>query len=108
MSWPRTVGAVAASGPTGTHSSATSLSVPSPGARKRALPAGVDGWIADEVELDVVLTHRPDTGLVGADVERDTERAEAVLRMARGRAPDDEPWRPLTSREFEVARLIGE
>ena len=28
--------------------------------------------------------------------------------MARGRAPDDEPWRPLTSREFEVARLIGE
>lgn len=37
-----------------------------------------------------------------------TERAEAVLRMARGHAPDDEPWRPLTSREFEVARLIGE
>jgi DNA-binding CsgD family transcriptional regulator len=36
------------------------------------------------------------------------ERAEAVLRMARGHAPDDEPWRPLTSREFEVARLIGE
>jgi DNA-binding CsgD family transcriptional regulator len=36
------------------------------------------------------------------------ERAEAVLRMARGRVPDDEPWRPLTSREFEVARLIGE
>jgi DNA-binding CsgD family transcriptional regulator len=31
-----------------------------------------------------------------------------VLRMARGHAPDDEPWRPLTSREFEVARLIGE
>ena len=28
--------------------------------------------------------------------------------MARGRSPDDEPWRPLTSREFEVARLIGE
>ena len=28
--------------------------------------------------------------------------------MARGHAPDDEPWRPLTSREFEVARLIGE
>ena len=29
-------------------------------------------------------------------------------RMARGHASDDEPWRPLTSREFEVARLIGE
>jgi DNA-binding NarL/FixJ family response regulator len=36
------------------------------------------------------------------------ERADALLRMARGHAPDDEPWRPLTSREFEVARLIGE
>ena len=36
------------------------------------------------------------------------ERGEAVLRNARGHAPDDEPWRPLTSREFEVARLIGE
>jgi DNA-binding CsgD family transcriptional regulator len=36
------------------------------------------------------------------------ERVDAVLRMARGHAPDDEPWRPLTSREFEVARLIGE
>jgi DNA-binding CsgD family transcriptional regulator len=28
--------------------------------------------------------------------------------MARGHASDDEPWRPLTSREFEVARLIGD
>jgi DNA-binding CsgD family transcriptional regulator len=37
-----------------------------------------------------------------------TERAESILRMARGHVPDDEPWRPLTSREFEVARLIGE
>ena len=35
-------------------------------------------------------------------------RAEALLRMARGHAPDDEPWRPLTSREFEVARLIAD
>jgi DNA-binding CsgD family transcriptional regulator len=37
-----------------------------------------------------------------------TERADTLQRMARGRAPDDEPWRPLTAREFEVARLIGE
>ena len=36
------------------------------------------------------------------------DRAETLLRMARGHASDDEPWRPLTSREFEVARLIGE
>jgi DNA-binding CsgD family transcriptional regulator len=36
------------------------------------------------------------------------DRAETLLRMARGHASDDEPWRPLTSREFEVARLIGD
>jgi DNA-binding CsgD family transcriptional regulator len=36
------------------------------------------------------------------------DRADALLRMARGHAPDDEPWRPLTSREYEVARLVGE
>ena len=27
--------------------------------------------------------------------------------MARGRGSVDEPWRPLTAREFEVARLIA-
>jgi DNA-binding CsgD family transcriptional regulator len=37
-----------------------------------------------------------------------TERADTLLRMARGHAADEEPWRPLTAREFEVARLIGE
>jgi len=36
------------------------------------------------------------------------ERDDVLLRMARGHVSDDEPWRPLTSREFEVARLIGE
>ncbi len=36
------------------------------------------------------------------------DRADGLLRMARGHAPDDEPWRPLTAREYEVARLIGE
>ena len=36
------------------------------------------------------------------------DRADALRRMARGHASDDEPWRPLTTREFEVARLIGE
>jgi DNA-binding CsgD family transcriptional regulator len=37
-----------------------------------------------------------------------TDRADALLRMARGHASDEEPWRPLTSREYEVARLVGE
>ncbi len=36
------------------------------------------------------------------------ERADVLLRMARGHASDDDPWRPLTSREFQVARLIGQ
>jgi DNA-binding CsgD family transcriptional regulator len=35
------------------------------------------------------------------------DRADALQRMARGRVALDEPWRPLTAREFEVARLIG-
>jgi len=36
------------------------------------------------------------------------DRADALLRMARGRVGVDEPWRPLTAREFAVARLISE
>jgi DNA-binding CsgD family transcriptional regulator len=35
-------------------------------------------------------------------------RADALVRLARGHVADEEPWRPLTAREFEVARLIGE
>ena len=36
------------------------------------------------------------------------DRADVLVQMARGRAPDAEPWRPLTAREFAVARLISE
>ena len=36
------------------------------------------------------------------------DRADALSRMARGRVVVDEPWRPLTAREFAVARLISE
>jgi DNA-binding CsgD family transcriptional regulator len=36
------------------------------------------------------------------------DRADALARMARGRVAVDEPWRPLTAREFAVARLISE
>jgi DNA-binding CsgD family transcriptional regulator/tetratricopeptide (TPR) repeat protein len=36
------------------------------------------------------------------------DKADAIQRMARGRVIDDEPWRPLTAREFAVARLISE
>ena len=34
-------------------------------------------------------------------------RASELLREARARHPSDEPWHPLTAREFEVARLIA-
>ncbi|HEX4897544.1 MAG TPA: AAA family ATPase [Candidatus Limnocylindrales bacterium] len=36
------------------------------------------------------------------------ERVDELLRMSRGRGTADEPWRPLTIREFEVARLIAD
>jgi len=36
------------------------------------------------------------------------ERADAIQRMARGRVATEEPWRPLTAREFAVAQLISE
>jgi DNA-binding CsgD family transcriptional regulator len=36
------------------------------------------------------------------------DRADALQRMARGHVSVDEPWRPLTAREFAVARLITE
>ena len=35
-------------------------------------------------------------------------RADALRRLARGHVAVDEPWRPLTAREFAVARLITE
>jgi DNA-binding CsgD family transcriptional regulator len=34
-------------------------------------------------------------------------RIDELARDVRGRHVDDEPWRPLTAREFEVARLIA-
>ena len=35
------------------------------------------------------------------------ERADELMAIARRRGITDEPWRPLTAREFEVARLIA-
>lgn len=35
-------------------------------------------------------------------------RADELARAGRGRGLEEEPWRPLTVREFEVARLIAE
>ena len=36
------------------------------------------------------------------------DRADVLHRMAHGHVSVDEPWRPLTAREFAVARLIAE
>jgi DNA-binding CsgD family transcriptional regulator len=36
------------------------------------------------------------------------DRADALTRQARGRVVLDEPWRPLTVREYNVARLVSE
>ena len=36
------------------------------------------------------------------------DRADDLLAIARGRGAEEEPWRPLTAREFEVARLVAE
>jgi DNA-binding CsgD family transcriptional regulator len=35
-------------------------------------------------------------------------RADEIAKASRGRGREKEPWRPLTVREFEVARLISE
>lgn len=35
------------------------------------------------------------------------ERVDQLSRLARGHGSEEEAWRPLTSREFEVARLIA-
>ena len=35
-------------------------------------------------------------------------RAEELSKASRGRSVDDAPWRPLTVREFEVARLVAD
>ena len=37
-----------------------------------------------------------------------TARADAILRAVRIRRPADDPWTPLTAREFEVARLVAD
>ena len=36
------------------------------------------------------------------------QRVEELTRIGRGRGSIEEPWRPLTAREFEVAKLIAE
>jgi DNA-binding CsgD family transcriptional regulator len=36
------------------------------------------------------------------------DRSDDLLAIARARGVEEEPWRPLTAREFEVSRLVAE
>jgi DNA-binding CsgD family transcriptional regulator/tetratricopeptide (TPR) repeat protein len=99
------------------------------GAAREALERAVRGWDertriweASWARLDLaqcmMRTSRfADAGVLLADVRSTAERlgslplharVEELARTARGRGLEDEPWRPLTAREFEVARLIAE
>jgi DNA-binding CsgD family transcriptional regulator len=97
------------------------------GVARHALEAAVDGWdergrvweatwarldlghcltrlnrFADAVELAVEAR----TVASRLDSRPLADRADALQRMARGHVSIDQPWRPLTAREFAVARLI--
>lgn len=98
-------------------------------AAREALERAVRGWEergrvweAAWARLDVALcltrmNRHGDAATILADVKTiaTSLRSEPLLgrvgelqRAGRGRGLEEEPWRPLTAREFEVARLIGE
>jgi DNA-binding CsgD family transcriptional regulator len=99
------------------------------GVARQALRAAIDGWDergrvweATWARLDlascltrlnrfadaVALADEARTVALQLDSRPLADRANALLRLARGHASVDEPWRPLTAREFAVARLITE
>ena len=105
------------------------LAAGSTGSAREALEAAVRGWDdrnrlweATWARLDLVTcllrSHRvADAMSLLGDIEATATRLESeplaaraseLRRLARGRGSLDEPWRPLTSREFEVARLIAD
>jgi DNA-binding CsgD family transcriptional regulator/tetratricopeptide (TPR) repeat protein len=105
------------------------LAAGSTGVARHALEAAVQGWDrlgrtweATWARLDLAycltrMNHFADAARIAADARvmasgLDSQplatRADAVQRMARGHGSVDEPWRPLTVREFAVARLITE
>ena len=104
------------------------LATGSTGAARTALSAAVDGWDArgriweatwarlDLATCLVRMNRHADAVPLLRDVEATADRldsaplrdrARTMLARARSRSVDDEPWRPLTVREFEVARLVA-
>jgi DNA-binding CsgD family transcriptional regulator len=104
------------------------LAMGSTGAARAALAAAVDGWDArgrtweatwarlDLATCLVRMNRHADAIPLLRDVEATAvrldsaplrDRARTMLARARSRSADDEPWRPLTVREFEVARLVA-
>ena len=98
------------------------------GIARPALEAAIAGWDARHrvweasvARLDLGLCHVRSNRFADAlslatfvrmtasslDSRLLADRADALARMARGRVAVDEPWRPLTSREFAVARLVA-
>ena len=79
-------------------------------------------WEASWARLDLAqclvrMNRYGDAVSIVADVRRDAAslgsepllaRADELGRASRGRTHVDQPWRPLTVREFEVARLVAE
>jgi DNA-binding CsgD family transcriptional regulator len=105
------------------------LAAGSTGVARSALEAAIDGWdergriweatwarldlanclarqnrFSDAVELAVEAR----AAASRLDSKPLADRADFLLRLARGHVSVDEPWRPLTAREFAVARLIAE
>ena len=97
------------------------------GVARHALEAAVDGWDAQErvweatwARLDLAnclsrLNRFADAVLLAVEARAVAARidsrplavrADVLQRLARGHGSVDEPWRPLTAREFAVARLI--
>jgi len=105
------------------------LAAGSTGTARTSLEAAVAGWDrhgriweAQWARLDLATAHIRASKFaaavaIAAEVRETASnldspsllsRADELLRQARGRVAVDEPWRPLTAREFDVARLISE
>jgi DNA-binding CsgD family transcriptional regulator len=105
------------------------LSANATGAARTELEAAVAGWDASgrlweaslaRLDLATAMARsnrfatavalagqvREVAGRVGSPVL--AARADELIRQGRGRIVEDDPWRPLTAREFAVARLIAE